>query len=101
MPPPFNTWEEWLQWALCELYKALDGDCKDLSGQNEDRIAKVIALYQANGAPVFTNRQDKADFLKLLDDLEALLDQPGNDLDAQADANLRMLIASLRTDVGP
>lgn len=101
MPPPFQTWDEWLHWFLCELYKALGGDCADLTGTSPDRIKKVAQQYKDKGPPSFSTPAEKADFLKLLDNLEDHLDKPENTLDPQDDADLRQLIADLRKDVGP
>ncbi|MGD9789006.1 MAG: hypothetical protein AB7Q00_08040 [Phycisphaerales bacterium] len=101
MPPPAETWQEWLRRLLCDLYKELGGDCKELFGPTEDRIAKVIAQYQAKGAPVFSTPQEKTEFLKLLDEIEEALDHPDNDLDKQAEDDLQQLLSDLRKDVGP
>lgn len=100
MPPPLEPWQDWLWHLLCDMYKELGGDCKDLSGPSEHRIAQVIAQYQGKGAPVFTTPQEKADFLKLLDDIEEALNHPDNDLDAKSDSDLRQLLTNLRKDVG-
>lgn len=102
MPPVAEApWREWLRWYLCELYKVLGGDCKDLVGNEEPRISQVNAYYQAKGPPSFSNPQDKQAFLDLLQQILDWLDKPGNDLDPDADKELRALITSLTNAVGP
>ena len=101
MPPPAESWDEWFYRMLCNLYKRLGGDCKDLIGSPEDRVAITEDLYKDKGAPTFATPEEKAEFLKALDDLEEVLNHPDNDLTPSADATLRGLITSLRKDVGP
>ncbi len=100
-PPQGAPWRDWLKWYLCELYKVLGGDCKDLDGPEEARISQVVAYYQAHGAPTFGNPQALQEFLDLLKRIEDWLDKPANDLDKDSDAELRALISSLRGAVAP
>lgn len=95
-PEPIPSWEDWLRWALCEIYKTLGGDCKDLEVKLEDRVDTVVAEFVAKGPPQFPSPGARQAFLDLLDDISDHLDKPGGSLDAAHTAALRTLIKDLR-----
>lgn len=96
MPDPIPSWEDWLRWALCELYKKLGGDCAELWEDPNKRTKQVADQYAVHGPPTFGSTAEKNAFIKLLNDLEAHLALPENSLDAEHMAILTNLIAQLR-----
>ncbi len=98
MPPP-TTWDDWIRWSLCEIYKKLGGDCADLGFEPNQRVKEVADEYAIAGPPTFQNPQERSDFLQLLDDIETHLKKPENSLDAAHNAQLYGLIADLRSKV--
>lgn len=99
MPDPIPSWEDWLRWALCELYKKLGGDCADLDQDPNKRVAEVAEYHATNGPPQLNTPQEKAAFLAQLSAIESHLKKPENSLDAEHNAQLYGLIDSLRKDV--
>lgn len=104
--PPFDTWKQELDYILCEAYKAAGGDCCDLVPPDNDgdigTMTTVDDGYDAHLASGgFSTPAEKAEFLGLMDDLEDVLDKPGNSLSAAANTKGRDLIAKARTDLGP
>lgn len=96
MPPVQGaSWEEWLRWFLCEMYKQTGGDCKDLFGDDAQRVVTVVEHFDTIGVPQFATPADKAAFVDILKALQAHLDLPGNSLPAASDEELRDLITKL------
>jgi hypothetical protein len=96
-----GSWIEDLLEILCKLYKFWGGkDCSVFGGDPHTAVTVMVGTYAKDGAPVFATPAAKADFLALLDALEALLALPGNSLSGADNLALITLIADLRKDIG-
>jgi hypothetical protein len=95
-----GSWIDDLLDVLCKIYKSFGGDCSDFEGDPHKAVTLVVDAYHTQGAPVFKTPQEKAAFLALLDELEALLAMPANSLAPADTLSLTVLIAELRKDIG-
>ena len=64
-------------------------------------IVEVRSLYDKNGDPSFDTEQERLDFLQLLDDTEAHLALPENNLSADDNTIMSDLISDLRSGATP
>lgn len=104
--PPFADYMEEFRHILCVAYMAAEGDCCDLfppSGDNDD-VENANALtvrYRAHrDGGGFSDPQDAATYLSLMNDLENLVNSPQSSISQEAKDVLTALIAEARNDLG-
>lgn len=92
-----------LKELLCELYKLWGGDCADLVWADNGVSASqtILSAYQQHGAPSFGTPAQRTAFLSMLDQIDALLDDPGSTLEASATATLQAVVNALHDDLSP
>jgi len=101
MPPVQGaSWEDWYRWFLCEVYKKIGGDCKDLIGDDASRASIFVDYIDEHGVPVFTDPKAQAEFVTLLKQLQAHLLLPGNDLPFAINESLNDTIGKLIDELG-
>ncbi len=104
--PPHATWEDEWRWILCELYKAVDGDCCDLfPPDNDGDVGSVTTLdqqydsFMAGGG--FGTPAEAAAYLALIDQFEAIIDKPTATASQAAIDKSRAFIKKVRDDLSP
>lgn len=88
-------WRELLLDTLCRIYKEWGGDCADFDWECPKAIQVVIGAFEEHGVGGFTYQQ-KQNCLALMDELEGLLEDPGNDLPPEENEMLEDFIADMR-----
>ena len=98
-----DVWLKDLWDLICELYKMWGGDCKDLPPrpQTQALVAYMWGVFNSLGPPDVSGPGQQARLMKLLSDLEKLLEEPDKDIDAATEASLIAWINAVRNSVKP
>jgi len=104
--PPHATWEDEWRWILCELYKAVDGDCCDLfPPENDGDVGSVESLdsrfdaFMSGGG--FSTPAEEAAYLAKIDKFEVIIDKPAASASQAALNKSHDFIEKVREELAP
>jgi hypothetical protein len=94
-------WRQRLLEILCFIYQTWGRDCSDFDDNPDKAISLISDSFYGSGLPDFPTHDDREKFIQHLQELEAHLALPGNDLSPELNATLNELIVAIWAALNP